>query len=214
MADAKGLTRFASGNGLGRVSMWSLNRDSQCGSSFAVTGVMSTTCSGVAQSRLEFSSVFSQLNGTFGAASDGRLVTPAVDTNPADAPYPEWQPAESYQTGYKVVREGYIYQAKWYNQGQDPATQVQYTWQTPWLLVGPVVTGDHAPALPTLPAGTYPAWSATQSYVAGDQVLLDGLPYQAKWSSLGASPADEAVDPSSSPWQPLFSIPGEPAATS
>ncbi|HEY3942502.1 MAG TPA: carbohydrate-binding protein [Acidimicrobiales bacterium] len=213
VADARGLARFATRNGLGRTSMWSLNRDSQCGSNFALTGVKSTSCSGVAQSRLAFSGVLAgQLKGTAGAqtTSAARLTSPAVDTNPADAPYPQWQPAESYQTGYKVVRQGYIYQSKWYNQGQDPASQVQYSWQTPWLLVGPVVKGDHAPTLPTLPAGTYPAWSETQSYVTGDRVLFNGLAYQAKWASLGASPASEQVDPSSSPWQALFTIPGEP----
>jgi chitinase len=215
VADARGLSHFASGAGLGRVSMWSLNRDAQCGSSFAVTGVKSTSCSGVAQARLQFSTVLAHLDGTAGAPVKGSAVTTAtVDTNPADAPYPLWQPTESYQTDYKVVREGYIYQAKWYNQGQDPASQVQYQWQTPWLLVGPVVVGDHAPKLPPVAAGTYPAWSATQGYNAGDRVLLNGLPYQAKWASLGASPASEAADPSASPWQPLFSIPGEPTASS
>jgi chitinase len=216
IADAQGLTAFASAVGLGRTSIWALNRDSQCGSSFAVTGVLSNTCSGVAQSRLEFSTIFSELKGTATSEprSGGRLVTAAADTNPADAPYPQWQPAESYQTGYKVVRQGYIYQSKWYNQGQDPSTQVQYSWQTPWLLVGPVVAGDHAPELPTVPVGTYPTWSSTQSYVTGDRVLVNGLAYQAKWASLGASPAFESVDPSSSPWQPLFTIPGEPSGIS
>jgi len=215
IADAQGLTGFASRTGLGRTSMWSINRDSQCGSTFSMTGVMSTTCSGVAQSRLEFSSVFSHLKGsaTEGSTKGGPATVAAADTNPADAPYPLWQPSVPYQTGYKVVRQGYIYQATWYNQGEDPSSQVQYQWQTPWTLLGPVVAGDHPPKLPTLPAGTYPGWSAAQNYTSGDRVLLGGLPYQAKWSSLGASPATEAFDPSSSPWQPLFTIPGEPATT-
>jgi chitinase len=211
VADARGLSHFASGAGLGRVSMWSLNRDAQCGSSFAVTGVKSTSCSGVAQARLQFSTVLAHLDGTAGAPVKGSAVTTAtVDTNPADAPYPLWQPTESYQTDYKVVREGYIYQAKWYNQGEDPAQPVQYQYQSPWLLVGPVVPTDHAPKQPTVATGTYPSWSLTAAYVAGQKVLLNGLPYQAKWTTQGASPAAEAVDPSASPWQPLFNIPGEP----
>ena len=44
--DAKGVAAFARSQHLGRVSMWSLNRDSQCGSQFARIGVHSNTCSG------------------------------------------------------------------------------------------------------------------------------------------------------------------------
>ena len=58
--DARGLVRFASATHLGRISMWSLNRDSQCGSSFPESGLLSNTCSGTAQSNLEFSQVFGQ----------------------------------------------------------------------------------------------------------------------------------------------------------
>ena len=54
MADAQGLVGFASRDHLGRVSMWSLNRDSQCGSSFPEIGLLSNTCSGTAQSGLQF----------------------------------------------------------------------------------------------------------------------------------------------------------------
>ena len=50
--DAQGLVRFASATHLGRISMWSLNRDSQCGSSFPESGLLSNTCSGTAQSSL------------------------------------------------------------------------------------------------------------------------------------------------------------------
>jgi len=41
-------------------------------------------------------------------------------------------------------------------------------------------------------------------------VLLNGLPYEARWDTEGASPAAEAADPADSPWTPLFTIPGEP----
>ena len=108
------------------------------------------------------------------------------------------------------MRNGNIYQAKWYNVGQDPATQVQYDWQTPWLLIGPVLAGDVAPTTTTLAPSTYPAWSPTAHYQAGQRVLLDGLPYQAKWYNTADSPAAEATNPSGSPWVPLFTIPGEP----
>ncbi|MGH8996713.1 MAG: hypothetical protein ACRDYB_11885, partial [Acidimicrobiales bacterium] len=132
------------------------------------------------------------------------------DLNPADSPYPQWNGTEPYVAGYKVVRQGYIYEAKWYNQGYDPAAQQQFPSQVPWLMIGPVLPGSHQPKLPTLAEGTYPDWSVTQTYSAGDKVLFNGLPYQAKYSTEGASPAAEATDPPASPWTPLFTIPGEP----
>jgi len=76
-----------------------------------------------------------------------------------------------------------------------------------------VLPGDHAPAIPTLPAGTYPAWSVGTQYQASDHVLFQGLPYQAKWSNQGVSPAAAATDPSGSPWKALYSVPGEPTGT-
>jgi len=213
VADAKGLVGFAQRVRLGRVSMWSLNRDVQCGSTFPQIGVNSNTCSGTTQARLQFSRIFGELGGTASMAPAEAATPPQPDTNPADAPFPMWSPDSSYQTGYKVVREGYIYEAKWYNAGQDPAEQVQYLWQTPWELLGPVLPGDRAPTIATLPAGTYPSWSTTQNYKAGQDVIYNGLGYQAKWASQGASPADAVNDPGGSPWSPLYSIPGEPGTS-
>ena len=212
--DAQGLTSFAGRYHLGRVSMWSLNRDTQCGSSFPENGLLSNTCSGTAQASLQFSHIFGAIHGQAPATSLGaaaNVLLPKPNLNPADAPYPQWSPTAAYPEGYKIVENGEIYQAKWYNTGQDPAAQVQYDWQTPWELLGPVLPGDHAPARHRLPAGTYPAWSLNTVYRAGNKVLYQGEPYQAKWGDQGVSPAAEASDPSGSPWRALFRIPGEPA---
>jgi cellulose synthase/poly-beta-1,6-N-acetylglucosamine synthase-like glycosyltransferase/chitodextrinase len=210
--DAQALVSFASRNHLGRISMWSVNRDSQCGSSYSETGMLSDTCSGTAQSGLQFSQIFGQLQGNPAVTSGEGNVQPAVaDTNPADAPYPLWSANASYPLGYKVVESGEIYQAKWYNSGDDPSAQVQSSWQTPWELLGPVVPGGGRAAIPTLPAGTYPAWTVDTQYQAGDKVLYQGLPYEAKWSDQGVSPATQSTDPSGSAWKALYSIPGEPS---
>ena len=102
--------------------MWSINRDSQCGSSFSQTGLLSNTCSGTPQSGLQFAQVFGQLPGSAVVSSSAGTVQPAApDTNPADAPYPLWSPSAQYPVGYKVVADGQIYQAKWYTSGDDPA---------------------------------------------------------------------------------------------
>jgi len=213
VAAARGLVAFALRVRLGRVSMWSLNRDVQCGSTFPQIGVNSNTCSGATQTRLEFSRIFGELAGTVPMPTTQGATPPQPDTNPADAPFPMWSPDSSYQAGYKVTRDGYIYEAKWYNAGQDPAEQVQYSWQTPWELLGPVLPGDKTPTITTLPAGTYPGWSSTRNYTAGQDVMYNGLGYQAKWANQGASPADAINDPGGSPWSPLYSIPGEPGAS-
>jgi len=189
--DAQGLVRFASATNLGRISMWSLNRDSQCGSSFPENGLLSNTCSGTAQSNLEFSQVFGQLQGVTSVTSSAGDVQPAVaNTNPADAPYPQWSATGDYPFGYKVVEYGEIYQSKWFNTGDDPQAQVQYSWQTPWELLGPVLPGDHAPVISRPSAGTHPAWSISARYRVGDKVLYQGLPYEEPTgTSLAASPA-------------------------
>ena len=62
--DARALTGFARTQRLGRVSMWSLNRDSQCGAAYAEVGVLSNTCSGTPQDALGFSHAFTALTGT------------------------------------------------------------------------------------------------------------------------------------------------------
>ncbi|MGH3276682.1 MAG: chitinase, partial [Streptosporangiaceae bacterium] len=211
VADGRGLAAFARRQHLGRVSMWSLNRDSQCGSSFAEIGVLSNTCSGTGQSSLQFTALLDRLPGQARLNhAGGNVLPPQPDKRPADAPYPAWSPTTAYAAGYKVTESGEIYQARFYNTGNDPATPVQYSFQSPWELLGPVLPGDHAPVLPRLRAGKYPAWSLAVTYKVGAKVLFRGLPYQAKWINQGVSPAGQASDPAGSPWRPLFTIPGEP----
>lgn len=214
--DAAGLRRFVSANGIARVSMWSINRDARCGAGYGLF-VLSNICSGTPQKRLAFTKVFAHLGGSVSPAgarlrSTLRAATP--DTNPANAPFPEWNPSSAYVAGYKVVENGEIYQAKWYNAAQDPSAQYQYSWQSPWELLGPVLPSDHAPKLSAPPPGTYPEWSPTTNYVAGQRVLYDGLAYQAKWSNQGVEPGIAAVQQPSSPWTPLYKIPGEPTSPS
>lgn len=210
-ADASGLTAFAAHTGLRRVSMWSLNRDSQCGSSFPEIGLQSNSCSGTAQSGLEFAGIFSHLSGSAAAIQTAAapVVAAKPDTNPANAPYPLWSPTEQYPAGYKVVEAGEIYQAKWFNSADDPAAVAQYAYQTPWELIGPVLPTDHAPTIQR-GARRFPAWSLGTSYAAGAKVRYQGLAYVARWANQGSTPVFGGAA-SASPWQPLYTIPGEPA---
>ena len=60
--DARALRDLATDRGLGRVSMWSANRDAPCTEPVGPTGV-SNHCSGVEQEPLAFSRLFGELPG-------------------------------------------------------------------------------------------------------------------------------------------------------
>ncbi len=217
IADAKAVEAFAAAHDVARVSIWSLNRDAQCGVTFAVTGTHSNVCSGVAQQPLQFSKIFNQLPGTARAGA-AAVTTPdlapdattATADVPAKSPYPIWQPTVAYREGYKVVWHQAVYVAKYYSQGATPDATNLTAGQSPWRLVGPVLKTDRAPMLPTLPAGTYPAWAATKVFRAGDRVLYHGLPYQASWYTQGDLPGGVGQGGTISPWKALYRIPGEP----
>jgi chitinase len=214
---ARTVTAFAASHGMARVSMWSLNRDAPCGATFAVVGTHSNFCSGVAQKPLQFTKTFGRLRGTVRAkaaavtAPDAlpEATTTTVD-DPARSPYPIWQPEQAYREGYKVVWHQAVYIAKWYSQGQTPDSENVTADGTPWRLVGPVLRTDRAPVIPKLPAGTYPAWSATRVFKAGVRVLYQGLPYQASWYTTGDIPGAAGEGGTLSPWKALYKIPGEP----
>jgi chitinase len=215
--DARGLADFAMARGLGRVSTWSLNRDEPCSASFADVSVVSNSCSSVAQAPLAFAHVFTVLPGRAPnlPKADALTVTDRrqVVDDPAKSPYPIWRSEAQYPEGYKVVRRGLVYQAKWYTQGVEPSTTVANPWETPWSLVGPVGPGE-VPFAPTkLPPGTAPDWNPKALYAKGDTVLLDGLPYKARWPNQGDVPSSLFPVGPDSAWSPLFTLPGEPPSS-
>jgi chitinase len=220
VADARRLASFANREGISRVSAWSLNRDSECGSAYPVTGIVSNTCSGVLQSPLEFTKIFSRLRGTKTARSEQSSATAqalqqaTTTDNPSTSPYPIWQASAAYVAGYKVVWQGEIYQANWWSQGDAPgSTAATSTTAGPWLLIGPVPAGSTAYTPSLLVSGNQPDWSATTVYHEGKRVSFHGLPYQARWYTKGNQPLDELPSNPNSPWEPLFTAPGEPTDT-
>jgi chitinase len=61
LADASTVESWAASNGIGRLSFWSINRDTSCSSSSGAAGIhpdASSTCSGVSQNQLAFSDAF------------------------------------------------------------------------------------------------------------------------------------------------------------
>ena len=214
--DAKAFAAFARDRGLGRVSIWSLNRDQDCGATFRDVAVHSNTCSGVEQDPLEFSKLFAELPGRSPTAPEHDSVTVPDQTpsavDPANSPFPVWRPTAQYPQGYKVVWKGDVYQAKWFNQGTDPSARTTAEWETPWALVGPVGPDDVAPTLSTVPPGSLPVWDPNVLYEKGTAVAFDGLPYVSRWSTKGDAPSVQFPVGPDEPWQPMFTMPGEPPA--
>jgi len=208
--DAKAINQYALSVGIGRMSMWSANRDLTCGSNYVDVKVVSNSCSGVNQKGQSFANILGAgFNGnlTLSAGlitkSDAKLTNSQTPDNPATSPYQIWSPTGTYLEGTKVVWDHNIYQAKWWTQGNLPNDPVLQTWQTPWELIGPVLPGEKPIKQPTLPQGTYPNWSGTAIYNTNQRVLFNGVPYQAKWWNRGDSPAAASSDPNGSPWVAL-----------
>lgn len=211
LADATELATFAAERGLGRVSFWSLNRDAPCGSAFPDVAVLSNTCSGVEQEALGFATALAELSSDTPQESERRLVTtPDVVDDPETGPFPAWRPDAEYPEGYKVVRRGMVYEARWFTSQVDPASVSADPYAHPWTLLGPVGADDEPFTIPTVAPGSYPDWDPTTLYATGDRVLFDGLPYEARWVNQAESPETLFPVASSSAWEPLFDIPGEP----
>ncbi|WP_141399314.1 chitinase, partial [Curtobacterium sp. 'Ferrero'] len=209
LADARKLNAWARERGLGRMSMWSLNRDTTCGSNYVNLSTVSNSCSGVDQGGVLFADVLGKgfTGGIVAAASTVTKAEPSATAQPTDdpktSPYPVWNADASYLEGTKVVWHHNVYEAKWWTSGDLPDNPVLSAYETPWQIIGPVLKGEKPVKQVTLPAGTYPDWAGTKQYDTGDRVLFDGVPYQAKWWNTGDSPEASTSDPDGSPWVKL-----------
>jgi chitinase len=215
--NARGLATYAVDKGLGRVSMWSVNRDAGCRGTFTNVVVHSNTCSGVAQDALAFSSVFAGLPGSAVGTSGRESVAisneePVTD-DPKTSPYPVWRMSAQYIGSYKVVWHGVVYEAKWASQGVDPSSVGDGTNPTPWSVIGPVSSTETAPKPTPTVDGVKTQWNPATVYARGDRVAVDGLPYQARWSTKGDAPSTDYPIGPDDPWAPLFTVPGEPATS-
>jgi chitinase len=212
LGDARALLDFAQSHHLRRLSMWSVNRDQACGPNYANVAIVSVNCSGVSQSPAAFTKVFSKFTAGTQAPAPPPTTVPSgsagatsIVDNPATSPYPIWNPALPYAQGTKIVWHHNVYQAKWWTQGDTPDQPVTSASDTPWTLIGPVLPGEHPQPTPTMSAGSYPAWSPTRTYVAGQKVLYEGVGYQAKWYTHGDVPGIVVSDPGQTPWELITS---------
>ncbi len=206
--DAEGLNAFAAKNGLTRMSMWSLNRDATCGSSYTDVYRVSNVCSGVDQGDVTFTETLGKKMVGDPSASSSATTTPEAvpaveDDDPATSPYQIWDKNATYLAGTKVVWHRNVYEAKWWTRGDLPDDAVLDAYETPWTLIGPVLPGETPIPIPTLPPNAYPVWDGTAVYEEGARVLFDGIGFEAKWWTQGDSPAASSNDPDNSPWVAL-----------
>ena len=207
--DARELNAFAVDTGVGRMSMWSLNRDVPCGPNYVDLQRVSDACSGVPQGAERYQTLLAEgFSGRIDAVAG--IVTTPEPRDPADyvddpetSPYPIWNEEFAYLAGTKVVWHRNVYEAKWWTRGEVPDNPVLNEWETPWTLIGPVLEGEKPMQIPTLPYGAYPEWEGQGVYDRGARVIFDGTAYEAKWWTQGDSPAAHAADPDSSPWVPV-----------
>ncbi len=202
LEDAKVVNEFALRNGVGLVSMWSLNRDQTCQPPLPKTvDVVQTNCSGINQEGNSFADIL----GSGATTPDAELsASPASPTpvqeitdDPSTSPYPIWDPQGTYPTGTRTVWKRKVYKARYWTSGVEPGS-VPAGSEDPWTLIGPVMPGDSPAPLPTLPAGTYPTWKPDKVYTAGDRVQLDNVAYEAKWWTKGQQPGEPVAG--GSPW--------------
>ncbi|MEO7589454.1 MAG: carbohydrate-binding protein [Arachnia sp.] len=206
------LNKFATERGMGRLSMWSLNRDLTCGPNYPNPKIVSNSCSGVDQG----SSTFAQaLRGDLTDSPDKAAVTPnavesetagPVDDDPKNSPYPIWEEDVAYVEGTRIVWHRNVYVSKWWSTGDVPDDPTVDQFSSPWQLVGPVLPGEKPIPTPPLPAGTYPEWEAGTVYTTGERVLMNGVGFTAKWWTQGQSPTARSTQTDPSPWERLSDV--------
>lgn len=127
---------------------------------------------------------------------------------PPPSPQPEagqetgprvWDASTVYLANDIVIHQGKLYRAKWWTQGEDPATSGQWgVWeplQDPTVPTPVPAVPESSPQPDPQPIAEGPsAWDPSKVYVAGDRVIHQGIVYQAKWWTQGDDPT------SSGPW--------------
>ncbi|WP_441402102.1 chitinase [Arthrobacter sp. 2YAF22_2] len=208
--DAASLNGYAKSKGVGRVSMWSLNRDRTCGSNYPDVAKVSDSCSGIQQGDALFSTVLGAdviptraAQAPAPAASTAASPAPTATDDPATSPYPVWKETARYVAGDRAVWHGNVYEAKWWTQGASPDNPVDQGATVPWKLIGPVLPGDRPSPQATIAAGTYPDWSPTAAYLRGSRILFDGYAFEAKWWTQSNSPQASLDGAPDSPWMKL-----------
>ncbi|MET1020665.1 MAG: carbohydrate-binding protein [Arthrobacter sp.] len=207
LQDAEELSAYARAKGVGRLSMWSLNRDRTCSPNYPDVKQVSDGCSGVDQGSATFATLLgagvSGSRATLPAASAEPTPAPAATDDPSTSPYPVWSENVAYTSGERIVWHSNVYEAKWWTRADTPDDPVLQGTATPWRIIGPVLPGDRPTPQLTAPAGTAPQWQPATVYRKGDRVLFEGRVFEAKWWTQTDSPEAALQGSPDSPWSKL-----------
>ena len=209
LADAKALNSFAVSQGVGRMSMWSLNRDVSCGSNYVNLGVVSDSCSGVKQGGASFATMLAKhFVGSTDFASKKVTKSQVVS-----ATVPQGQPED--QPVPDLVEHGVLPRG---HQGRLAPQRVRRevvdagrpSRQPGAQRVPDAVDPDRAGAegretdqAADRCRGNLPDLVGTAIYNRATASCSMAPRTQAKWWTQGNSPAAASSDPDGSPWVPL-----------
>lgn len=212
LKDAEELSTYASAKGVGRLSMWSLNRDRTCSPNYPDVKKVSDGCSGIEQGSSTFATILGAGVAVSPDATGSAAASPpsgnatrgaaAVD-DPSTSPYPVWNEETAYTTSERIVWHANVYEAKWWTRNEAPDNPVLQGAATPWRIIGPVLPGDKPTPQLTAPAGTAPEWEPAKVYRKSDRVLFGGRVYEAKWWTQTDSPEAAMQGAPESPWTRL-----------
>ena len=216
VGDAQSLVSFAGRNHLGRVSMWSINRDSQCGSSLTPRpACCPTRAAAPPQSGLR---VLARSSASSRATAVIRRV--AGNVQPAVAGHQPGGRALPAVVGERRATRSATRSSRTARStrpsGTTAATTRRRRCSTPGRRRGscsarccPATT---APAIATLPAGTYPAWSVrTPSTRPATRCSTRGCRTRPSGPTRESPPPPSRPTRPARPWKALYGIPGEPS---
>ncbi|UII28737.1 glycosyl hydrolase family 18 protein [Fulvivirga maritima] len=118
--------------------------------------------------------------------STSREVTISI-TDGTECNVPAWGSTNVYVSGDHVSYNGVEYEAKWWTQGENPASNTSGV----WLEIGPCGDDDGGNEGGTCNA---PAWDNSTAYVGGTRVSYNGVEYEAKWWTQGENPEVNPTD--------------------
>jgi chitinase len=202
--DFQNVLTYATSHGLSRYTYWSVNRDRQC-SPPDNNGTTSGTCSSVAQGAWDFTKFTTQFAGATPPTTPP--TTTPTTAPPGSCTAPAWSATAVYTGGQKSSEGGHQYTAKWWTQGEDPATHhgAYDVWTDNGTCTGgtattppttappttaPPTTAPPTNPPPTQPPGTSP-WVAGHAYSVGTLVTYGGHTYkclQSHTSQVGWEP--------------------------
>lgn len=222
LADAERLKEFADRRRIGRLSLWSLNRDRECSSNWPDVTRVSDSCSGVDQESGDFARILGlgargePVRAEDASESPQTDPTASVTDDPESSPYAIWEPDQIYLEDQRVVWKQNVYVAKWWTSDDVPDDPTIEASASAWRLVGPVLPGETPRPNPTVPADTLPRWDPETVYRAGDRVQLGERAYVALWWNQSVSPQTPSTQSAPTPWRALTRaevrrLPGGPA---